>query len=118
MRQRLGMIGGVITSIYLIGLGALVWERVGQLHTRPLNEIGDFLAGVFGPAAFLWLVLGFLQQGEELRQGTEVLKLQATELREIEIGCSGATAYDVETYINPPIGGTSTAKFEVMSTPA
>jgi hypothetical protein len=29
----------------------------------------------------LWLVLGYLQQGEELRHSTEALKLQAEELR-------------------------------------
>jgi hypothetical protein len=46
-----------------------------------LNEIGDFLAGVFGPLAILWLVLGFFQQGIELRQSSEALKLQAEELR-------------------------------------
>lgn len=46
-----------------------------------LNEVGDFLAGAFGPVAILWLVLGFFQQGVELRQGTEALKLQAAELK-------------------------------------
>lgn len=46
-----------------------------------LNELGDFLAGVFSPLAFLWLVLGFLQQGEELKQNGEALRLQADELR-------------------------------------
>ena len=39
----------------------------------PLNEVGDFLAGVFSPIAFLYLYLGYVQQGEEL-------KLQAEEL--------------------------------------
>lgn len=46
-----------------------------------LNEVGDFLAGAFGPVTILWLVLGFFQQGIELRQGTTALNLQATELR-------------------------------------
>lgn len=39
----------------------------------PLNEVGDFLAGVFAPIAFLYLYLGYIQQGKEL-------KLQAYEL--------------------------------------
>ena len=30
------------------------------------NEHGDFFAGLFAPLAFLWLVIGFIQQGEEL----------------------------------------------------
>ena len=81
MRKRLGLIGGVVTAVYLLGLAALVWGRTYTLTIMPLNEVGDFLAGAFGPVAFLWLILGFLQQGDELRQGTEALKLQAEELR-------------------------------------
>lgn len=45
------------------------------------NELGDFLAGSFSPLAFLWLVLGYLQQQEELQQNTEALRLQAAELK-------------------------------------
>lgn len=47
----------------------------------PLNEIGDFLAGVFAPIAFLFLYLGYRQQGEEMKQNTAALKLQAQELK-------------------------------------
>ena len=43
--------------------------------------MGDFLAGFFAPLAFLWLVLGYLQQGEELQHSTRALQLQAEELR-------------------------------------
>lgn len=52
-------------------------------QTRPekLNEWGDFFAGYFAPLAFLWLVLGYLQQGEELKASTEALRLQAEELK-------------------------------------
>ena len=32
-----------------------------------LNELGDFLAGVFTPLAFGWLVYGYLLQSNELR---------------------------------------------------
>lgn len=44
------------------------------------NSLGDFLAGVFSPVAFLWLVLGYRQQGEELQLNTQVLRLQVREL--------------------------------------
>lgn len=81
LRKYLTEIGGAVTAIYLAGATALIWGRVGSLGSMPLNEVGDFLAGAFGPVAFLWLVLGFLQQGDELRQGTEALMLQAQELR-------------------------------------
>lgn len=45
------------------------------------NEWGDFFAGLFAPVAFLWLILGYLQQGEELQLSTKALHLQADELR-------------------------------------
>lgn len=43
--------------------------------------MGRFFAGVFAPLAFLWLVLGYLQQGEELKLSTRALLLQADELK-------------------------------------
>lgn len=46
------------------------------------NELGDFLAGFFSPIAFLFLVLGYIQQGKELRQNTDALKLQVEELKQ------------------------------------
>lgn len=46
------------------------------------NEVGDFLAGVTAPVAFFWLILGYFQQGEELRQNTEALKLQEYALKQ------------------------------------
>lgn len=46
-----------------------------------LNEIGDFLAGFFSPIAFLWLIIGYFQQGEELKLNTKALELQVNELR-------------------------------------
>ena len=45
------------------------------------NELGDFLAGSFAPLAFLFLYLGYKQQGEELKQNTKALNLQAEELK-------------------------------------
>lgn len=37
------------------------------------NELGDFLAGVFAPLAFLFLYLGYRQQAKQLSQNTEIL---------------------------------------------
>lgn len=45
------------------------------------NAWGDLFAGIAAPLAFLWLVLGFLQQGKELRISSEALRMQAEELR-------------------------------------
>lgn len=46
-----------------------------------LNEFGDFIAGVFAPLAFFWLVRGFYQQGKGLEQNSEALKMQSIELK-------------------------------------
>jgi hypothetical protein len=60
---------------------ALLLWKYDEFATLRLNEWGDFLAGVAAPVALLWLVLGYLQQGIELRQNTEALRLQYQELR-------------------------------------
>jgi hypothetical protein len=46
-----------------------------------LGEWGTFLGGIFGPVAFLWLILGYLQQRDELHLNTEALHLQQHELK-------------------------------------
>lgn len=43
--------------------------------------MGDFLAGIFAPLAFFWLVIGYFQQSHELAQNSAALRVQADELR-------------------------------------
>jgi len=81
LRQHITDIGIAATVVYLVVIVALIGGRSGQLLTMPLNEVGDFFAGAFGPVAFLWLVLGFMQQGDELRLSTKALEDQAKELQ-------------------------------------
>ncbi len=75
---------GIFVSVVYIG--AIAWLRwpfsIPTLKEMPLNELGDFLAGVFGPLTLFWLILGFLLQKEELGQNTKALNMQADELRE------------------------------------
>lgn len=80
MGRALAAIGIVLTVCYALFAWWLVGDRIQTLRGMHLNEVGDFLAGAFGPVAILWLVLGFFQQGIELRQGTDALRLQAKEL--------------------------------------
>lgn len=75
-------IGGVVaTAIYVAGVGWYLTTSGRNVAGLELNEFGDFLAGVFGPLAFFWLICGYLQQGVELRQNTQALELQVAELK-------------------------------------
>ena len=81
MTKTLTRIGLVITTVYVVVLYLLIKDRLPTLFEISLNELGDFLAGAFGPLAIFWLILGFFQQGKELNQNTRALELQAEELR-------------------------------------
>lgn len=48
----------------------------------PLNEIGDFLAGVFSPLAFLFLYLGYKQNSESLKHQINELSSSTQALKE------------------------------------
>lgn len=77
-RFRFGFWVSVVWILFISGL--LFVQRADALTMKP-NEWGDLFAGVFAPLAFLWLVLGYLQQGEELKLSTRALLLQAEELK-------------------------------------
>ena len=81
MSRILTAIGLATTALYVIALYAVFGHRLPELRAQPLNEVGDVLAGAFGPLAIFWLVLGYFQQGIELRVNTAALQLQAEELR-------------------------------------
>jgi hypothetical protein len=76
-RNKLGI---RLTIGYLLLVAVwILWDWPEIVKLDP-NEVGDMLAGVFAPLAFLWLVLGFFQQGDELRNNVQALLLQAKEL--------------------------------------
>ncbi|MDC5162627.1 hypothetical protein ACJOYG_05320 [Acinetobacter baumannii] len=58
-------------------------ESGGENRFLNSNELGDFLAGIFAPLAFLFLYLGYIQQSKELQQNTQALSLQAHELNNL-----------------------------------
>lgn len=81
MGRKLSWLGILITAAYALFWTWVLWGRLPEIKKLPLNELGDFLAGGFGPLAILWLILGFFQQGIELRQNSAALHLQAEELK-------------------------------------
>lgn len=72
-------VGIVLTLCYFMGVFFVI-VRMDLNKVSSWNELGDFLAGVFSPVAFLWLIVGYLQQQSELSNNTKQLKLQAEEL--------------------------------------
>ncbi len=81
MSKKLTLIGIAITLVYLLAAVLLGWGQWDKFSNMKPNEVGDFLAGIVGPLALLWLILGYFQQGEELRNSANALNLQAQELR-------------------------------------
>lgn len=68
-----------ITAVWLAVI-IVFWIFGGLTSPSSLNELGDFLAGIFAPVAFLWLILGYVQQGKQLEQNSRAIKLQAEAL--------------------------------------
>ncbi len=72
----------VLVFLLLLASDLVGFQKVGvEAETveaaRPfirLNEWGDLLAGLFAPLAFLWLVVGYYQQGQELKAQVAELK--------------------------------------------
>ena len=80
MNQKSLNCGRGITIVWLAVIFIFWW--LGNLDSpKSLNELGDFLAGIFAPVAFLWLVLGYVQQGKQLEQNTKALEQQEKALQ-------------------------------------
>jgi PHD/YefM family antitoxin component YafN of YafNO toxin-antitoxin module len=79
--RRLTRIGLTRTAAWLGFLAIMAVAGWDMLFKQTPNEFGDMLAGVFAPLAFLWLVLGFFQQGKELKASVAALELQGKKLR-------------------------------------
>lgn len=74
-------IGLSLTAVILLLASTYAFVEFDALYQMKPNEFGDFLAGIFGPLVLLWVVMGFLQQGAELKYSREALLLQAKELK-------------------------------------
>ena len=67
----------VLTALYGAVICGVVSYRFCEFWNLPLNSLGDFLAGAFGPLALAWVVFGYFQQGDELKSSVQQLEIQA-----------------------------------------
>jgi hypothetical protein len=77
--QKRFKLGVSLTIIWVLATVALLMYRFQDAAALKLNEWGDVFAGFFAPIAFLWLVFGYRQQGEELKTNTEAVLAQRDE---------------------------------------
>jgi hypothetical protein len=90
MNKKSLIFGILVTAIWFIGIYGFTKSNGYSLPIE-LNALGDFLAGIFAPVAFFWLILGYVQQGKQLdqidemrsgiRQQGELTRLQLEQLR-------------------------------------
>ncbi|UVC08992.1 hypothetical protein IHQ71_28435 [Rhizobium sp. TH2] len=69
----------VITAVWVIGAGIALSRVTPDEMPTKLNEWGDFMAGVFAPIAFVWLVTAVWIQSAELREQRTELQLTREE---------------------------------------
>lgn len=72
---------GIRITVVWLAVIFLFWFFGDLKNPTSLNELGDFLAGIVAPIAFLWLILGYVQQGKQLEQNTKALEQQERALQ-------------------------------------
>ena len=73
-------VAGLITAIWVVVVGTLIVHSESSLEALRLNELGDFLAGLFAPIAFVWLVAAVWIQSAELKEQRVELALTREEM--------------------------------------
>lgn len=71
--MRLGLL---LTLLYFVAASAMIWCLSDHAEPLKANEWGDLLAGLCGPVAFAWLIFGYRQQGQQIKQNTEAIEAQ------------------------------------------
>ncbi|PEN05500.1 hypothetical protein CRI93_12405 [Longimonas halophila] len=69
----------IFTTVWL-GLAAVIWFNI-QSGPVKLSVVGDYVAGMVAPLAFVWFIIAYFQQGEELKRNTEALSKQQKEMQ-------------------------------------
>jgi hypothetical protein len=66
----------VLTGIWLVGAGAYIYANWPDIEALKAIDVAALAGGAVMPLAFVWLVVGFFQQGEELRNNAVALRNQ------------------------------------------
>ena len=69
-----------LTGVWII-IGLVVLAYYWVYKTVSLSDVGGFLAGIFAPVAWLWFVLAFRLQSQQLKIQHKELQLQREEMR-------------------------------------
>lgn len=78
LRASMGLtIGWLLLGLFYIS-NSIGWTTFA---TQQAPELGSFLEGAFAPLAFLWLVVGFFLQQQQLQENTHSIHLQLGEMR-------------------------------------
>ena len=81
MKLRRTPIAFLLTVAWLLGAASYAWVMRDAFIAMTPVQFAEFLAGAFSPLAFLWLIVGYMQQGQELELNTRALVQQADELK-------------------------------------
>lgn len=81
MKQKSILIGIGVTIVWFLSIYIFCVSNEFSFSSKDLNSLGDFLAGIFAPVAFFWLILGYVQQGKQLEQNTQALEQQEQALQ-------------------------------------
>ncbi len=70
-------VGWLLLGLFYIS-SSIGWT---EFATQKAPALGSFLEGAFAPLAFLWLVVGFFLQQQQLQENTHSIRLQLEEMR-------------------------------------
>ena len=79
--NKKSLIFGIAVTLVWLTIIVLISVFGDLTYPLSLSELGDFLAGIFAPVAFFWLILGYIQQGKQLDQNTQALEQQEQALQ-------------------------------------
>lgn len=75
-------LGLSLTASWLLLGAGYISNSVGwsNFSSLPADQLGSFLEGAFAPLAFLWLVIGYFLQQQELQQNTNAIADQGRQI--------------------------------------